>query len=836
MENERTHATLPRLERRARRGPVKALLMMSIRTKIFFGCISLTLVTVVVGLLLQNAQTALGNTALGIYDNGFIPMSYMRSAQAIVLGVSRDLAVGDKSDAVFIEQLQSVLDALEVAGERAMSPRGEAAARALTASVSSLQAGFQAGDAPSRAQFMAVEQQFDAAVQIYAADGFRLRRSVEAIVQATAVRTYLAMAASVVTALVITLLLSRAIVPSIRHAVRIATSIASGRLDNQIERRRPSETGVLLDALATMQASIAEKIAFIETLMARQASSHAAEIALQHTRFEAALDNLTLGLCMFDAEGHLLVHNRRFVEMFAGDADDGDIAGLTRRLAASGPDTAGRQAGSHSHVQSLDDGRIIAVSEQAMPGGGRVVTYEDITERHLAEARLSHMARHDALTGLPNRVLFREQLESSVSEVGEGSLLAVLCLDLDRFKTVNDTLGHPVGDALLREAAVRLREAIPPGDTVVRLGGDEFAVIHHADPPGPDTPVLAERLIEVLAVPFQIGEHRIAIGVSIGIAECGGGLESPDSLLKNADLALYQAKAAGRGTFRFFERHMDARMQARRLLELDLRTAIAEERFELFYQPLINIQAGGVVSFEALLRWHHPTRGLVSPADFIPLAEETGLIIELGRWVIDTACRDAAAWPEDVNIAINLSPLQFRGPSLVADVAAALDRSGLPGHRLDLEITESLMLLDSDETLASLHALRARGIRISMDDFGTGYSSLSYLRRFEFDKIKIDQSFIRNMDAGSDGHAIVEAFIALGQSLRMKVVAEGVETEAQLELLRRAGCEEVQGYLFSRPQPVAAVEPLIHRFSTGKPAGMTASAPPPDMQPAGSVS
>ena len=274
------------------------------------------------------------------------------------------------------------------------------------------------------------------------------------------------------------------------------------------------------------------------------------------------------------------------------------------------------------------------------------------------------------------------------------------------------------------------------------------------------------------------------------------------------------AKAEGRGTYRFFQPEMEAHIQAKRLLELDLRTAIAEQQFELFYQPLLNTRSGRVVSFEALLRWHHPERGLVSPADFIPLAEEAGLIVELGRWVIDAACREAAKWPGDVKVAINLSPIQFRSSTLVTDFASALEESGLPGDRLDVEITESLLLLDSIETLTTLHDLRAFGIGISMDDFGTGYSSLSYLRRFPFDKIKIDQSFIRNMDAGSDGHAIVEAFVRLGQSLRISVVAEGVETQEQLALLRLAGCQEVQGYLFSRPQPGGAVPGLIRRFAS----------------------
>ncbi len=786
--------------------------MLSIRGKIFLGCLGLTLVTLLVGLLSQTAQTSLGNTALGLYDNGFVPMSDMRSAQAIVLGVSRDASVAGKGNAVPIDQLQSVLDALDVARERAMSPRGEAAAKDLYAAVSDLQVSFKNLQRPSRQQFEMVEQRFDDAVRIYTSDGFRLRESVVAKLRETRYQTEAAMAASVVTAVFITLVLSRSIVPSIRHAVSIATAIAGGSLDNRIERHGPSETGVLLDALASMQDNIAEKIARIETLMTRQASSHAAEIASQHARFEAALDNMRHGLCMFDPEGRLLVYNQRFIQMFALPEDAGAIARLFQRLDLDNAQPVDAPRDSWRRELSLDDGRAIEMSSEAMSKGGHVVTFEDVTERHQAQARLLHAARHDALTGLPNRVLFREDLEEAVRLTRSEGLLAVLCLDLDRFKTVNDTLGHPVGDALLREAAARLVATTRPADRIARLGGDEFAVIRlstQEEPPGDQARHLAERLIRVLAEPFRIDGQHIAIGVSIGIAESIAGSASPDTLLKNADLALYLAKAGGRGIYRVFEHEMDARMQARRLLELDLRDAIAGQKFALFYQPLLETATGRVVAFEALLRWHHPQRGFVSPAEFIPLAEETGLITELGLWVIQAACREATAWPPDIKVAVNLSPLQFRCPTLLFDIALALQRFGLPGNRLDVEITESLMLEDGQETLARLHDLRSLGIGISMDDFGTGYSSLSYLRRFPFDKIKIDQSFIRNMVADDDGYAIVEAFVRLGRALRMQVVAEGVETREQLQLLRRAGCQQVQGYLFSRPQPIAQLASLI---------------------------
>lgn len=792
---------------------MKSAWMMSIRTKIFFGCISLTCVTIFVGLLSLTAQTKLSGTALGIYDNAFQSMSYMRSAQSIMLGLSRDIAVGERSNAIFVDQLQSAIDALELARERAMSPRGETLARKLQDSTLDLQTLFRtSAGVPTRSVFEQVEQTFDEAVSVYASDGFRLRRSAEAVVDDTRLKTYLAMLGSMVTAVLITLLVSRAIVPSIRQAVSIATAIASGNLDNPIKVQGSSETDLLLQALATMQASIAEKIGFIKELMTQQASNYDVTIASQNARFETALNHMTLGLRMFDAADVLVVQNRRFSEMFG---TDDVVSALTAERPSPRMHAGDARADSVAYHRLLQDGRTIEVSEEAMAGGGRVVTYEDITERQRAEARMFHMARHDALTGLPNRVLFREHLQRETRSE-QGGVLSVLCLDLDRFKSVNDTLGHPVGDELLRKAAERLLSATGPAGIVVRLGGDEFAVIHGPTAQRGTADILAMRLIEALSLPFDIDAHHISVGVSIGIAETTDGTETPDELMKNADLALYAAKAAGRGTYRVFEPDMNARVQARRGIELDLRVAVAERQFELYYQPLISARTGLVVGFEALLRWHHPKRGMVSPADFIPIAEESGLIPAIGLWVLNQACQDAVSWPSNVKVAVNLSPLQFQYRDLVGDVEDALQRSGLSPTRLDLEITESLMLQNSDSTLSALHSLRALGVGISMDDFGTGYSSLSYLRLFPFDKIKIDRSFIRDVVDDKDGLSIVKAVIRLGQSLRMNVVAEGVETIEQKNLLCEAGCQELQGYLFSQPKPAAEVQGIIGRMPLGR--------------------
>ncbi len=429
------------------------------------------------------------------------------------------------------------------------------------------------------------------------------------------------------------------------------------------------------------------------------------------------------------------------------------------------------------------------------------------SERLRAEARISHMAHHDMLTGLPNRVRLQADLERTLAERQADAPVAVFCLDLDRFKSINDTLGHPVGDGLLTQVGERLR-ACAEGATVARLGGDEFAVVQSGRSQPVGATVLAERIIAALSAPYEVNGFQVVAGVSIGIAIAPGDGSTAEDLLKNADLSLYRAKASGRGTHRFFEQAMDALMQERRRLELDLRRALVNDEFELFYQPLVNLGSNRVCGFEALLRWRHPVRGMVSPADFIPLAEEIGEIEQIGAWVLRTACREAAGWPDAVKVAVNLSPLQFRG-SLLLNVTAALAASGLEAKRLELEITETVMLQDSDAILATLHQLRALGVRIAMDDFGTGYSSLSYLRRFPFDKIKIDRSFVQDMSDADGSTAIVRAVTDLSHGLGMSTTAEGVETAEQLAFLREQGCVEAQGYLISRPRPAADVPAML---------------------------
>ncbi|SFV29904.1 diguanylate cyclase (GGDEF) domain-containing protein [Hyphomicrobium facile] len=578
-------------------------------------------------------------------------------------------------------------------------------------------------------------------------------------------------------------------------------------------------TLVRIDEIGTLARSFQSMIA---KLAAAQET-----LAVQYARVDAAINNLPQGLCMFDADQNLIVCNRRYAELYELQPEH-TVTGTPLRTILQARHANGRfpQAEGFSvenriaavrerkpiyTVDELAGGQFIAISHQPMLDGGSVAIHEDITERREIDAKIAHMAHHDALTDLPNRLRFREAMEIALKGIEHGRSVSTLCLDLDHFKTVNDTLGHPVGDALLQAVADRLRACVRKHDLVARLGGDEFAIVQvDADQPHGAT-ILAQRIIAELSAPFEVLGHQVVVGVSIGIAMAPGDGETADQLIKNADMAMYKAKEAGRATYHFFEPGMDAKLQERRALEVDLRKAIEMDELELYYQPLIRLETNEISGFEALVRWQHPTRGTVSPADFIPLAEETGLIGAIGNWVLNRACADATAWPSHIKVAVNLSPLQFKNNALVLQVVAALGNSGLSGQRLELEITEAVMLHDTDATIAMLNDLRALGVRISMDDFGTGYSSLGYLRKFPFDKIKIDRSFIQDLSANPDSIAIVRAVANIGSALGMATTAEGVETEAELAQLRHEGCTEVQGYLFSKPRPAKEIHSLLAR-------------------------
>jgi diguanylate cyclase (GGDEF)-like protein/PAS domain S-box-containing protein len=493
----------------------------------------------------------------------------------------------------------------------------------------------------------------------------------------------------------------------------------------------------------------------------RELSRILQESRLHALRFETALQNMPHGLIMYDVNEQVVVVNDRLVELLTlppGSirpgmtmrdvmdlrATHGQFGGTSIEEAiASRRDRLQRRGG--AEIEETIGERTIFASASPAPGGGFVFVVQDITERRAAEARIAHLARHDGLTGLPNRTQLIERLEEAQPRLARGARFALLCLDLDRFKQVNDTLGHPIGDKLLQQVTRRLKGAVRETDVVARLGGDEFAIIQDSANQPEDVTALASRLVREVSEPYVIDDHRIVIGTSIGIALAPNDGVSAETLLKCADLALYRSKSEGRGAWRFFEPEMDERMQRRRRVETDLRAALENREFELEYQPLIDAETSRLSGFEALVRWRHPQRGRISPAEFVPLAEETGLILPLGKMVLDEACAEAARWPGELSVAVNVSAVQFRQPDFVAHVAEALATSGLTASRLELEVTETIMLHDNAATVAQLYRLRRLGVRISMDDFGTGYSSLSYLRSFPFDKIKIDQSFIQEI-------------------------------------------------------------------------------------------
>jgi diguanylate cyclase (GGDEF)-like protein len=544
---------------------------------------------------------------------------------------------------------------------------------------------------------------------------------------------------------------------------------------------------------------------------------------------QTVLNNMSQGVAMFDSETRLIFCNQRYAEMYGLSPDIVRPGRYLRDLLAhriqsesfsEDPDDyivrlkEGIADGKCLiHMANLPDGRIYSIENKPIAGGGWLSTHVDITERQRSEERITHMARHDALTDLPNRVLLRERLVHELKRVKRGECLAVLCLDLDQFKGVNDALGHPIGDELLKLVADRLRGSTREPDTVARLGGDEFAVIMTQMQQPSDAASLAKRIRESVIKPYQIEGHQIVTDISIGISVAPFDAVESDPLLRNADMALYDAKADGRGTYRFFEPEMNTRMKARRELEMDMRKALVGKEFELHYQPLVNLQTNEVNGFEALLRWQHPKRGMISPADFISIAEETGLIIPLGEWVLKAACYEAVSWPENIKVAVNLSSAQLNNRNLLAMVTAALAETGMPAHKLQLEITETVLLHNTFATLSMLHELRKLGVQIALDDFGTGYSSLSYLRSFPFDKIKIDRSFIQDLSNGAQPVAIVQAVANLAKCLNMTSTAEGVETQQQLETLQSLGCSEMQGYLFSRARPAEEIRQFFGQRS-----------------------
>ena len=585
--------------------------------------------------------------------------------------------------------------------------------------------------------------------------------------------------------------------------------------------------------IATLAWSLRERVllalvaslVMVAALLLRRHWLNGQRMADERSHLSTALNNIPQGLVLYDASARIIICNEPYLEMFGLSPDVARPGCSMQRLIEHRKETGSFDgdvdAFCNAIIQKVSlgkatrqlteapGGRAIEIINRPLQSGGWVATIEDITERTRADEKIAHLAHYDGLTDLPNRVLFRERLEQALKAVRPGERLAVLYIDIDEFKSVNDALGHAIGDELLKGVADRLRSCLNETDVAARLGGDEFAVIQTGIRNQSEAARLVDEIHAAIRLPFDCMGHLITTDASIGIALAPGDGLDLDQLLKNADLALYGAKGDGRRTYRFFETGMDERARGRRRLELELRQAISDGSLDTHYQPVLNIEDGKISSCEALLRWRHPERGMISPAEFIPIAEETGLINQLGQWVLNAACAEAVNWPDHVRVAVNVSPVQFRSQTLALNVAAALAACGLPASRLELEITEAVLIRDDEAALEVLHQLRRLGVRIALDDFGTGYSSLSYLQRFPFDKIKIDRSFIRDLAGPGASSSIVQAVVNIAAASDMTTTAEGVETEQQRNLLHILGCTEMQGYLFSPAIPAVELRRLL---------------------------
>jgi len=585
------------------------------------------------------------------------------------------------------------------------------------------------------------------------------------------------------------------------------------------------QTRLLIGVAGLLVLVIVVMLLLIVRQLSRQHELSRRSLALEKNRLDIAINNMTQSLLLFDSSDRLVVCNKRYTEMFRLSPDivkpgcsfrdlivhrkergflTGDVdvycSSVLRNV---------RMGKATLSVVENPDGHSIQIANQPLADGGWLTTLEDVTERRRAEEQVTHLAHYDALTDLPNRVLFRDRLESEIQRVQPGQQLAVLYLDIDEFKSVNDSLGHRIGDELLKSVAVSLRGCVKATDFVARLSGDEFAIIQTEVEKSADIIDLVAQIYRAIRQPYECLGHQVTTDASIGIALAQKNGIDLDQILQNADLAMYDAKAAGRRTYRFFEPDMDERVKARGVLEMDLRQAILDGGFEIYYQPVVDLRSNQISGCEALLRWRHPRRGMISPVEFIPVAEETGLINQLGEWVLTTACVEAATWPDNIKLAVNVSPVQFRSDTLALKVVAALAASGLSAGRLELEITEAVLMRDDEAALAILHQLRALGVRIALDDFGTGYSSLSYLQRFPFDKIKIDRCFVAGIAEPGGSSSIIQAVMVIAAARNMTTTAEGVETDQQKELLRELGCTQMQGYLFSPAKTAAEVRQLL---------------------------
>ena len=750
-----------------RHGPPADKYATSFRRQFRVVTIFLLAVNLTIGLFARHQQHAIIDYAVTIYDTAFISTNYVSLAQISFQHYidERFRGAGPAQTSEANELLETVLDDMDVAVERSSSAQTREKGQGIRAEIAELLKP-QADTPELKQRITDIQGRLERLHEKNSGIGLQARDDIEAF----SYKSDLLLLCSILTSIML--------------------------------------AGLVLFMIHRMISSLKQR-----------SSDH----------LYAALEGMPQGFSMFDDEQRLIICNGKYAAMYALDAgltEPGTpVRAILERRSINGTAVINAdhfvddgmafalQPTAVSVEHQLEDGRIIALTKAPLNTGGAVTIHMDVTEKRNSEKQIAFLAHHDALTGLANRVQLREHIEKILQQVKRGRKASVLCLDLDNFKIVNDTLGHSVGDALLCAVAKRLRDLVRDTDLVSRTGGDEFSIVQSgAETPMAASAALAARIVEALSVPFELGDHHVVIGSSVGVAIAPDDGDNVDQLLKNADMALYRAKEDGRARFHFFESEMDVKAQARRTLELDLRSAVSAGEFEVVYQPIVDLLENRITGFEALLRWNHPTRGRVAPNEFIPLAEETGLICTIGEWVIRQACAEARKWPSGLRVAVNVSPVQFRNKTLVPAVVSALASSGLHPDLLELEITETVLMMNNDTTLAALHQLRSLGVRISMDDFGTGYSSLSYLRSFPFDKIKIDQSFVRDLIDRPDSIAIIRAVAGLGHSFGMTTTAEGVETQEQLDQMRAEGCSEVQGYFYSKPVPASEIAQLLSVF------------------------